>query len=355
MLLFAVGTNVQAGWVLAVAALLLGVLVAGVVLPLQSLRGITVERVVPKSATAGQHLPVTLSVTNSGRRLRGLFRISDRFCGPGWAVVGALPAGATRGFESWRTEARRGVHTEGEVVLESGLPFGVVRIRRPQLVASTTVVYPQVYEVPLVRSLGASTWFAPSAVGDVSSVRDYRPGDPLRHIHWRSVARHGQLMVREFDHERHTEAAVVALPSGDADIADVIATVACSLALPALRDGDVMLVGSSKAGLRAVKARSRQAVLDWGAYLEAASVRMLDAVDATGDVAAVLVVAPTSRSDLGALVQVASSKHVQVVLIVDDELVTGRAANDVKAAGVPVSIVRPAEVVTWLQSGSATD
>ncbi len=34
---------------------------------------------------------------------------------------------------------------------------------------------------------------------EVRGVREYRPGDPLRAIHWRTTARHGQLMVREYD------------------------------------------------------------------------------------------------------------------------------------------------------------
>ncbi|MFZ4626125.1 MAG: DUF58 domain-containing protein, partial [Rhodoferax sp.] len=47
-------------------------------------------------------------------------------------------------------------------------------------------------------------------VGDAEefrSLRDYRPGDPLRNMHWRSFARTGRPMVREFQEEffsRHT-------------------------------------------------------------------------------------------------------------------------------------------------------
>ncbi len=35
--------------------------------------------------------------------------------------------------------------------------------------------------------------------GDLFGVREYRPGDSLRRIHWRSTARHGELVVREFE------------------------------------------------------------------------------------------------------------------------------------------------------------
>jgi len=34
---------------------------------------------------------------------------------------------------------------------------------------------------------------------NVSSIRDYHPGDPFNRIHWRTTARTGRLMVREFE------------------------------------------------------------------------------------------------------------------------------------------------------------
>ena len=35
--------------------------------------------------------------------------------------------------------------------------------------------------------------------GDFTSVREYRPGDPLRHIHWKSWARTGKPIVKEYE------------------------------------------------------------------------------------------------------------------------------------------------------------
>jgi hypothetical protein len=49
-------------------------------------------------------------------------------------------------------------------------------------------------------------------VGDAEefrSLRDYRPGDPLRSIHWRSFARTGKPVVREFQEEFFSRHALV--------------------------------------------------------------------------------------------------------------------------------------------------
>jgi uncharacterized protein (DUF58 family) len=350
MLLFAVGTNVQAGWVLAIAAMLLGILVAGVVIPLRSLSGIEVERRAPRTAQAGSPVPVTLAVTNTGRRLRGFFRISDRFCGPGWAVVGFVQPGETREFVSDRHDVRRGVYDEGIAMLESGMPFGVVRVSRSTQLASPIVVYPKVYDVAASAATGASTFFSPAVVGDVSSVREYRPGDPLRHIHWRSVARHGRLMVREFDHEHRAEVVIIAIGSDDDDVTDAVATIACSLALPALRDGSVALVSSSNDASRIAPVSSADAVLDWGARLIGGFVPLADVLGAAQDARAAIVVAPTT-AELDALVTVAGTRPLQVVLVEERDAVAPMDVAALRAAGAEVRIVEIDAVEPWFSQG----
>ena len=176
LLLFAVGTNVQAGWVLVIAALLLGIIAAGIVLPLAALRGVVVSRGVPARATAGDPLEVSLVVRNASRGLRGMFRVTDDFCGRGWAYVGAVAPGATRGFAGTRTGARRGVHAAGTCVVSTGAPFGVLTVRRSLHVASPIVVYPHTYRVADRVLTGYADRPVAAAAGDVSSVRDYRPG-----------------------------------------------------------------------------------------------------------------------------------------------------------------------------------
>ena len=288
MILFAVGTSVQAGWVLAIAALLAGIAISGAIIGFRALRGVEIARGVPRTATAGQPLPVTLEIANRGRAPRGLLLVSDEFCGRGTALVRFVRPGQRKRYRDLRSECRRGVYESGRATLESGFPFGVVRTRKRFTVASSLVVYPKTYDVTTRISAGGGGWRAPSAFGDISTVRDYHVGDPLRHIHWRSVARRGQLVVREFDHERRAETTFVAVVPDDPDAADAIASVATSLALGSLRDaGEVGLVAAG----RATHDRSVDGVLDWGARL-APEVTSLDAIDQIGTSGLVCVCQP---------------------------------------------------------------
>jgi uncharacterized protein (DUF58 family) len=55
--------------------------------------------------------------------------------------------------------------------------------------------------IPLASQIGDSTEFV--------GTRDYREGDPLRHIHWRSFARRGQPVVKEHQEEYFSRIALV--------------------------------------------------------------------------------------------------------------------------------------------------
>ena len=345
VLLFAVGTNVQAGWVLVVAALLLGILIAGVILPLRSTHGIEVARIVPPVATAGQRVPVSLRISNRSNRVRGLFRVSDRFLGPGWAVVSTVPSGSTATYADRRAEVRRGTYESGTATIESGAPFGIVRLSRTIEIPSPIVVYPKVYEVASSVVGRAGGWHAPAAVGDVSSVRDYKPGDPLRHIHWRSVARRGKLMVREFDHERRAEVSVAAAVGDDADVADAVATIASSLAIGALRSGEVDLVSAAASS----RARSVDAVLDWGARLSPGAISLEQIVATASPSGGLIVVCPAATAGLERLGELTQDASVLAVLVGE----RAPAAQYLRSAGASVAEIAVGEVEAWFANGCA--
>ena len=121
-------------------------------------------------------------------------------------VLSALPGRQER---SWIVRAmckRRGKFNLGPVVLVSGDPLGLFQTRREVPLSSTLVVYPATVEVP---------YFVPPAgrlsggdalqrrtqhvTTNVSSVREYMPGDSFNRIHWLSTARRGRLISKEFE------------------------------------------------------------------------------------------------------------------------------------------------------------
>jgi uncharacterized protein (DUF58 family) len=88
-------------------------------------------------------------------------------------------------------------------------PLGLVRALRPQPLPDALVVLPRRYGLPPLE-LPGSRRYQPggitlaSSVGDSEeflSLREYRPGDPRKRIHWRSWARVGKPVVREYQDE----------------------------------------------------------------------------------------------------------------------------------------------------------
>jgi uncharacterized protein (DUF58 family) len=86
------------------------------------------------------------------------------------------------------------------------------------------------------------------------ALRDYVAGDDRRHIHWRTTARTGQLVVRQFEDTRRTHTAI-ALATATDDYADgeefelAVAAVA-SLGVQALRDERELTVLAGEGTLR---------------------------------------------------------------------------------------------------------
>ena len=79
------------------------------------------------------------------------------------------------------------------------------------------------------------------------ALREYVPGDDLRHVHWRSSARAGQLLVRQYHDSRRTSAVLLVDTRPDAyagpDDFELALSVAASVTTRAAHDGyDLSLV-----------------------------------------------------------------------------------------------------------------
>jgi uncharacterized protein (DUF58 family) len=99
--------------------------------------------------------------------------------------------------------AVRGLHQVGPLTARAGDPLGLAEHERVLAERSTLVVYPRTTVLAgLPENFGLGRGDAGSSglrwgpgEHDVM-VREYQPGDPLRSVHWRSTARHDELMVR---------------------------------------------------------------------------------------------------------------------------------------------------------------
>ena len=98
---------------------------------------------------------------------------------------------------------RRGQYTLSGLPIRSEGPFGLFKTGRTLSLPSELLIYPAYYPLKRLRLLERREFAERQAQragtgGQVIGTRDYRPGDSLRTIHWRSTARTGNLVVKEF-------------------------------------------------------------------------------------------------------------------------------------------------------------
>lgn len=134
-------------------------------------------------------------------------------------------------------------------------PIGLVRRELVWTEALELIVHPRTIDIPstssgLVRDLeGQPTRDLTQADIAFHALREYVPGDDRRHIHWKSTAKTGTFMVRQFEETRRSHL-VVALSVASIDFGsdaefELAVSVTGSLGTRAIRDGrDVSVVVS---------------------------------------------------------------------------------------------------------------
>ncbi|MEF3404120.1 DUF58 domain-containing protein [Agromyces sp. CCNWLW203] len=82
------------------------------------------------------------------------------------------------------------------------------------------------------------------------ALRSYEPGDALRNVHWRTSARTGQLMVRQFEETRRSQLTIVHTTDRDAyaseDEFELAISITASIGVQVVRDGTRMSIVSER-------------------------------------------------------------------------------------------------------------
>jgi len=274
-------------------ALLAALLAVSVACALVPPRPLAVRRRLPKYATAGESVAYDIVLTNRGARRRAAVSLIEDVADPrpsfeafastpepdesrrnwfdrkvAWhrwvwllglnrhldvaepPAVDVPPHGETRVTVTARAGGRGHVRFRA-VTLTRTDPLGLVRALRRMTAPDTLLVLPRRFPLPPLALPGARRYqpggiALASSVGDSEefmSLREYRPGDPLKRIHWRSSARVGRPVVREYQDEffvRHGLVLDTFLPVSVSEVFEDAVSVAASFAA-GLRPHDSLL------------------------------------------------------------------------------------------------------------------
>lgn len=188
----------------------------------------------------------------TGRRVLGVKAEIPVGVGLAELAMPSLRAGASFTTEFAIPTLRRGVIPVGPVRTVRADPIGLVRRELVWTDVQELVVHPRTVGVPststgLIRDLeGTPTRDLTSSDVAFHALREYQPGDDRRYIHWKSSAKTGTFMVRQFEQTRRSHL-VVALSLATSDYAtddefELAVSVAGSLGVRAIRDGRTVSV-----------------------------------------------------------------------------------------------------------------
>lgn len=259
--------------------LLAALLVAAFAASLRFRARVAARRDLPRYATVGEHFAYRLTLTNRGNRVLHGLTVAEDFRDPRPAYAewrAAREPGEERrnwldrhaGYFRWRWLIERRVpRTDGEAevpalapgtphVVRMGFtprhrgriefaglrlgrrePLGLLRGIAREALPAQVIALPKRYRLPPLALPGRRK-FQPGGVSLAASVgdseeflalRDYRPGDPLQRLHWKSYARTGRPIVKEFQDEFYERHALV-LDTGAAAGGDAAFEEAVSLA-----------------------------------------------------------------------------------------------------------------------------
>jgi hypothetical protein len=233
-------------------AILLGLVAASVAFVPFFHVSFTATRMLPRFGTVGCPVRYSVTVQNKGRQVqKGLALIEGAAAQPpsfeDWrsaqlamesqsfrlargdgpaplkaaeakeAFVPELPPNHSVSVRVELTPLRRGVLRLNVLTLARPDPLGLLRSLSSISVPQSLLVLPRRYPLPPI-SLPGETRYQQGGVAmashvgqseDFVSLREYRNGDPVRHIHWRSWAKAGKPVVKEFEDEFFVRHALV--------------------------------------------------------------------------------------------------------------------------------------------------
>ena len=312
----------------------------------------------------GRRIEVELEVENRSARALPYVLLEEEapaaLGGAARLVVPGLDGGSRRRVTYAVTPTSRGRHLIGPVRVEVADPFGLAQRRMTVDVRDEIVVTPPVEDLlgedPARGERSGLTSFgrlSPSG-GEFSLMRPYVEGDDLRRIHWPSVARRGELMIRQDETSSRPRAlllldarAQTAGPAGG-EVFEHLVGAAASLGVMLLRSGSSVRFAT---GVLAPRGVTEDALLDAlagvgpdGAGFATTLARLRGL--ATADTSLVVAAGAPDAADTTALIRTGSMFGPKLAVLVPRPGVAGDGALHALArAGWRVLVVPPGTTI----------
>lgn len=178
----------------------------------QAIRGLRIRRELPRAVTVGEPMRLTYRVYNEKSHLPSLAVELSEAGLPEAAFATHVPPRDESSTHSVNSFVRRGIYPLGTLTVSTSFPFGLFLKERDVHLPGEVVVWPRTDRpVPVPAPGGGRRPHTGSASrgarghrGEYRSLRDYRPGDDPRDIHWRSSARMRTPVIREYEQDAAT-------------------------------------------------------------------------------------------------------------------------------------------------------
>jgi uncharacterized protein (DUF58 family) len=191
--------NYQASLVYGVAFLLGSLFLVTILYTFQNLSGLQLELVGARPGFVGEDVEFTVRVVRPAGRGREGIQLGWPSGIMQWAELLDRQADTVRLYVEG---TQRGYLTPGRLLIETYFPLGLLRAWTWVDLNAEALVYPK----PIFQDFPQSQQgrrdegelIDPFGSEDFRDLRTYQPGDPIKHILWRSYARSDELMVKEY-------------------------------------------------------------------------------------------------------------------------------------------------------------
>ncbi len=228
-----VGLQQQINLILLIAGLAAGPMVGSIFVSAGMLRRLRISRRVPSYVFSGEPLTIDYALENDRHWMAALALIltdemttEDRLV---TGVSGLAPAvffprvpGRSKARVRWQGVApRRGKYRFKTLELATRSPFGLLERRVVISKPASLTVYPAIGQLSrrwqhihreASETRRGTRHDLSTQQQEYHGLRDYRPGDSPRWIHWRTSARLGQPMVKEFEQQHEQDLAILLDP-----------------------------------------------------------------------------------------------------------------------------------------------